>query len=640
VGWLCSLFIVLFCWYQTGSPGLCLAVAFAAAPGYYSLMVFDYLLIDYHFLNAFFIQLWIILAAIFCRSKQSLILIFSGIVTALFLTTWQASPLFYLFASLYGLFLFFSRSKISGAYNEYISTSLIIGSVLAGIILFPKTEIRFGIEGFNYFHVTTVLVAGLFFKFVDYLSFNRRVEFKKLTILIVFLGIIISLAMWGIFDNQILYGVSFLTANEPMMSTISELQTIFSPNKILVKPQALFKSFVFLGPGLLLLPLIYIFNPRKIFNGSGKIILHWFIIISFLSIYSIRFVRWLGALPSLFNGCAVYLIVIYVKDKINSRSESLKNKEVAKVAIACLPYMFIIFLLSFAIFFNNKRNISKNKIESFNWISKNTPQTAGYRDSGEPEYGILCYWDEGNAIAYYARRPVLVGNNLRGYKKMAQIFSAQSEKEAVAYLKKYKARYVYLRDRSINDRTIDIMHIYKNLPNSPVDRFSHAYGKKARKNKNHLYIDSFHHWLSQQAAIKPSGNFLQPTSYLRIVYSSSQENRFVPPEILLYEFVPGCEIKGVVDPNTKVALSIGCRFDKVKQLYKRQVQSDADGSFSIRVPYSCKYYKGRVETEEFYKISFYQNNKLHKAKLIVSNEDVIQGKQLEVEQNIIPVNLE
>ncbi|MGM0600247.1 MAG: hypothetical protein ACQETH_10575 [Candidatus Rifleibacteriota bacterium] len=633
VGWLCSLIMVIFCWYQTGSPGLCLAVAFAAAPGYYSLMVFDYLVIDYHFLNAFFIQLWLVLAAVFCHTRKVWLVIASGLVTMLFLSTWQGAPLFYLFASIYGLYLIFSRSKISQAYNEYISASLVIGSILAVILTLPKNEILFEIEGFNFFHVSTVFIAGIFFKLVDYLNSVRRIGFKKLSLLMIFIAVATGFAMWLLFGDQILYGFSFLTANEPMMSTISELRPAFKPDQIFIKPLEFFKTFVFMGPGLLLFPLIFILNPGKLFNGGGKVILDWFIIISLLAMFSVRFIRWFGALPVLFNGCAIYLVVIYVIDKIKLSRGKLKNNKVVKVIAASLPYMIIFFILSFAIFFNNNRFISKNKIESFNWIRKNTPETSGYKDTEKPEYGILCYWDEGNAISYYARRPVLVGNTLRGYKKMAQIFSAENENEAVKFCEKYKVRYVYIRDRTIDDKAIDMMHIYKNLPGSPVDRFSYAYGKKAQKNENHLYIDSFHHWLSGQVAIKTAGEFKKPTSHFRIVFSSSQLNRFAPPDILIYEFVSGCEITGKVDPYTEVVLSLQCKFDKVEQLYKRRVQADADGQFSIRVPYSNAYHSGRIKTSDHYKVAFTKAGELIKAKIQIKNKDVLEGKKLELVNN-------
>jgi dolichyl-diphosphooligosaccharide--protein glycosyltransferase len=630
VGWLCSLIIIIFCWYQTGSFALCLAVAFAAAPGYYSLMVFDYLLIDYHFLNAFFIQLWLVLAAIFCSSRQSWILISSGIVTALFITTWQAAPLFYLFASLYGLFLIFTNSKLSNSYNEYISNSLVIGSILAAIFVLPKKEFRFGIEGFNYFHVTTILIAGLFFKFVDYLSFKKKLGFKKVAVLIILLAVVIIFFMWGIFGNQIIYGVSFLTANEPLMSTISELRSAFTPSQIFLKPLDIFKSFLYTGFGFLLLPLIYILNPKKIFNSGGKIILDWFLIISLLSLYSVRFVRWFGGFPAFFNGCAVYLIVNYVLNKIKLRKSEQTAWKPFKITVVSIPYILIVFFLTFAVFFNSNRKISKTKIESLNWIKKHTPDTSGYKDSEKPEYGILCYWDEGNAISYYARRPVLVGNDMRGYKKMAEIFSAQTEDEAIKYCEKYDAKYIYIQDRNLNDKTIDMMHIYKNLPDGSVDSFSHAYGKEARKNKNHLYIDSFHHWLSRQAAIKPSGKFLQPTSHFRIVFSSEQANRFVPPEILIYEVVQGCEILGRADPFSEVVLSLECKFDKVEQLYKRKVQADADGTFSIKVPYSNSYYSGRIKTSDYYKVAFKRDGDLIKARLDITDEDVLNGEAIEL----------
>ena len=44
---------------------------------------------------------------------------------------------------------------------------------------------------------------------------------------------------------------------------------------------------------------------------------------------------------------------------------------------------------------------NSNALEAYAWLKRNTPETSGYSDNNQPEYGILAYWDDGNLINYY-----------------------------------------------------------------------------------------------------------------------------------------------------------------------------------------------------------------------------------------------
>jgi asparagine N-glycosylation enzyme membrane subunit Stt3 len=207
-------------------------------------------------------------------------------------------------------------------------------------------------------------------------------------------------------------------------------------------------------------------------------------------------------------------------------------------------------------------------IDALNWIRENTPVTSGYADKKPPEYGILANWGEGNKIAYYARRPVLVNNAHWGYKKMAEIFTARSEKEAAELCQKHKARYIYIEFRKISDDRIDFLDMYKKKENATYDVFSFTTDYVPPDPPVASYTDTFHYWLSDNLGILPTGDFESPSENFRIIYSSRQINRFTSPKVLLYEFVKGCEIHGIADPKTEVVISTGCRLIRLSNYIK------------------------------------------------------------------------
>jgi dolichyl-diphosphooligosaccharide--protein glycosyltransferase len=385
------------------------------------------------------------------------------------------------------------------------------------------------------------------------------------------------------------------------------------------------------GFGFLLLPIALFCSPPQLFSKGGQIIRDWFVFFLLLGLYSVRFVRWMAFMPALFSAILLFQLFLGLKQKILSSSKNnyFFKLNLAKICISILPLMLLIFLLNYPNF-SKTQKIKEDEVEFFNWIRINTPETSGYSDFNEPEYGILSFWDEGNRISYYCKRPVLVNNALWGYKKMAAIFSATSEDEAYRLARKYKARYIFINSRKITDQYMDVLNMYKNKADADDVIFNYSYNYVPAKKAISKYSDSFHFWLSNQAAIKSSGHFDEPASNFRIIYSSKQKDRYTAPRILLYECVAGCEIKGLVDPGSEVLLSIGCSFDKTEQLYKRKQVADENGMVSFRTPYSTSYKKGRVITQSYYKVSYVRNGIQKFAKLTINENQIINGASLNI----------
>lgn len=626
-GWLCSLMMVFFAWKQTRSPGLTFLTGFFSVPGVIAYMTFSFLRIDYHFLNTFFIQFWLILSWYYCRKPGLGVAALAGFVVTLFMATWSGTPIFFLMVSVYALFLLLCDSEIAEPFLEFSSASMFVGAVLTGLNLLQSGKFSFAINEYGWFHVLTVLAAGAFFHLLFFLKVKKGFTSAKLVSIVAVLILVFASFAFMAFPAQIYDGIGFLTAKDPIMATISELQPVINFSNLIGSPFQFFKGGALFGLGFFVLPLLAFWPPAKIFAGGGRIIRDWFFFFVVLTLFSARYGRWLGSMPGLFSAIAFYILLEFILEKAHC---SKRNWIFAgKVALVCVPFLIAGFIFNYPNFILSSK-VSDNEVEAFNWIELNTPQTSGYQSPGLPEYGILGFWDEGNRLSYYTRRPVLVNNALWGYKKMARIFSATSEKEAAGYCEKYRARYIYIRYRSLNDVSIDLFNMYKNKPEAKDDVFSFTRNYIAPAEPVSRYANTFHYWLANQAAIKPTGQFIEPASFFRIIYSSKQPNRLEAPEVLLYEFVAGALISGNVDPGSEVAISIECEFDKVRQLYARNAIADDSGKFKIRLPYSSGYKKGRVRTDEFYKVSYVKNGHRQLGKLFISEEQILGAAEIDL----------
>ncbi|MFZ5950950.1 MAG: hypothetical protein ACOYXC_09615 [Candidatus Rifleibacteriota bacterium] len=625
LGWLILILLTWFSWQQTRKPGLVFLIIACSVPGIVASMTFAFLRIDYHFLNSFFIWSWLICAWSFSRNRSMVKAIFGGLAAVLFISTWHGTPMFFFFATIYGVFLYVKDSPIADDYLEYSAFTMIFSSSLVGLYLIKSGVSTFSYLEFGWFQVVLIMAGGVFLQIVHrfknriYLGVWQKTSGLALTVL---LGLVTLVLL---FPEQIKNASLFIFTKDPVLETISELQPAIDFSSLINQPFKFFRIGAVLGFSFFVLPLIFFWPPAGIFSGSGAIIRDWTLVYLFLSIANVRYVRELAVMPGFLNGIVVYLLIRW----LITLSEQEKSFRISRICVTAVPIMIFCFLLSYPTF-KVSSTISKNEIEAFNWIISNTPPTSGYENLERPEYGILCFWDEGNRISYYARRPVLVNNALWGYKKMAEIFSATTEAEAFDFCRKYQVRYIYLRNRNIGDSTIHIFNMYKNKNNVADDYFSLTSDYIKPEKFTEKYVDTFHCWISNQAAIKTTGKFEQPTGHFRMVFSSKQEDRFSSPEILIYEIVEGAKIQGMADPGTEVSVSIGCSFDLVKEIYLKKVIVDPSGHFSLNLPYPSAQKKGRVETEEHYKFLLTQNGQTLKGLLKISDSDVLEGKAIDL----------
>lgn len=626
-GWLLAILIVLFAWRKTSNKALVLLLAYACIPGRVSSMNFRFLRIDYHFLNAFFIWVWLYSSWEFVEKHSSGFAILGVGASTAFLMTWSGTPMFYGIVTCYGLYLWVIGLPLKDRFNEFASMTMIASSSLVAIYLVKYDNFSSAIGEFGWFQPVCIGFGGMVLFLLPKIEKYFEGSFKKR---FSFLLVIISFAIilfFALFPEQLVGGYTFLTTSDPLMQSVSELGSGINLRNLMSHPKNLISPLLEFGVFFILFPIVICFPAPGLFEGSGKIVKDWLVIMGLMGLYSFRFYRWLSVGIGFLCGIALYSLFT-----LAWKSLRVKKGFNWKVVFLLLPFMIGHFVASYPYFFRFSV-ISKSQVDSFEWIRKNTPETGGYFNSSSPEYCFYCYWDEGNKIAYYSQRPTLTNNSMRGYAKMASILTAENELDAYQFCRKFGVKYLFISDRILEDKIIKFIRAYKNRKELPGVEYRFFPEFKDEPHKKGDFKKTFHYWVGRNCAIRPTEGFRDPASHFRIVYSSEQENRYTTPEILLYEVVPGAEISGQADPGTKVKVSLECVFEKATQPYVRESTVDETGGFSFFVPYATGTSLGRVSTADFYKISFFRNGTFVKASAFVREKDIHGG--LRVNLNVV-----
>ncbi|HAE38720.1 MAG TPA: hypothetical protein DCG57_08790, partial [Candidatus Riflebacteria bacterium] len=111
VTWLCGFMILLTINRISKSTALLLFCSFFILPGGAVAMASGFLKLDYDFLNAFLIWSWLLSYLCFDDSRSKIWQLTGSLAACLFVGTWAGSPLFFFFATAYGVFLWLADSE-------------------------------------------------------------------------------------------------------------------------------------------------------------------------------------------------------------------------------------------------------------------------------------------------------------------------------------------------------------------------------------------------------------------------------------------------------------------------------------------------------------------------------------------------
>ena len=328
---------------------------------------------------------------------------------------------------------------------------------------------------------------------------------------------------------------------------------------------------------------------------------------------------------SISGSVLVALLFFWGMDRIGSMERSRKvDHGTAKVVGAAILLILIIPLaINLPGVAKYKPEISGDWNDSLDWVSENTPPTAGFdRPVEAAEYGILSWWDYGNWILYKSKRPVVANNFQAGAEDAARFFLAEAEDDALAIAEIRNVRY-FITDQKM---------LYMNLPAIArwIEEEPGSYVNIAADSDIITYEHSprflgtvlakLHLWDCSDL-----GSF-------RLVYESKTTSglRFPVSRVKVFERVNGARIAGTTPYDEPIGVILDMTSNQGRRFQYFNSATPVDGRYEIVVPYSTE------GTEEVHSIGPYLLGPLMDVaggdakEVEVREEDVLEGRTIEV----------
>ncbi len=593
---------------------LLLLVAFFMLPGIGVAMTGRYLMLDYDYLISFYIWCWILANLWFVASASPLAKIMGGLTVSLFVGTWLGAPLFFFLAVLYAFYLWLTEDPVAARVVEFSHSSMLIGRLVNMRFVWKwYAGNSFSITGYSYFQPLCICAGGFFCCFLGYIRTKFPHNFRMVGLLTILAG---SAVLAYMFYQPIMHSTGLLFKADPVHATITELVGAVKADQLALNYRALSPLTEYFGILIVFLPLFVILPPLIKRESGGGVLRDWISIMLFMAVYQIRYVRWPGAGIGLYAGLVVWQLWVMVRSGLHGQRWAN-----LKLGLAFLPIMVLTSMQNFSIA-AVETGLSEPQVETLNWIAKNTPETSGYSDQKKPEYSVLSFWDEGNHIAYYARRPVTVNNAMWGYKAMADIFSSRNEKEAVGLCREYGVRYIMMNThRIIDSESCGFWPYFRTLPKEP--RYQMIY-EKIEYEKN--IGDWFYFWLLNNLAI--SSNAVSGQVSIFALFLPPRRSGVLPP-YMVFEMVEGAQLVLEAGPDSELALSLEIKAGNVPLLYKRRIKAGSDGRIHAFLPYATSHWGGRIRTSDYYKLALTRGDSKTHFKLVVSEEQLQGGKTVD-----------
>ena len=568
---------------------------------------------DYDHILSLYLWLWLLSAMFYQDNASKKWLYIGGVFASLVLGSWLGSLLIFFVVTLVCIFLWCFNSKLCQKYLPFCYTTFGIAAVVNSLVMIISPS-RYGtvLLDFGIIHIAAVFLAtlGIFILTKFNPSNKSKIIFFSISAIVLILFALINPTN----TKDLMERVS---GTDPIFLEINELQPLITFSKLFTDIASIEKAIKNYGLFVCLFPLFVFIPTKKLLKNESASLLHlWLVIVAFASFYQNRYIRIFGI-----GNCIYTAFILYFIWK--SLLRFCENSKFFRVRTFCL-FVFLLLLVrttSVWCVSDTGNNIRKSEIEAYNWIKNNTPETSGYYDTKEPEYGILAYWDFGNQINYYAHRPVIANNMQNGVKNMADIFSSKDEETAYNLCEELKVKYVFIApDRVLFPSTIDYWPEYKKQERGPGYR-SLSYNVERSKDYNNWFFA----WLTNDFGLRSRGNF-RTSSYFRIIFANS-ENNSPTFSTMLFERVKGAKLVLQAKPNSMATVTLKIRLKKNFFNYRKELKVPDDGYVTFNLPYSCYFNNGTFSTNELYDISLVscETGKKVVGKVSIKEKDVVEG---------------
>ncbi|MBF0499885.1 MAG: hypothetical protein HQM09_07120 [Candidatus Riflebacteria bacterium] len=624
VGWVPPVFGAIFCsslflWMRnrTGSRGLALCVWFSLCCNENFGYFFDYHLLDHHFLESFFLWTWLMMGVSFSGASEKNIfsLFLGGGLWLGLILSWSGMTRLALLITIYAALAELIEFSWSRRFAEYVSGTFLVSGALAAIIQ-AKSGGGFAPLVFSWFQPLFMLSLG-----IGLMTGRWALDQRKHKFAFGIAGICVMAILTFLWRDSFKQGFDFVTAGHPFYGTISENNSLIT---LFQNPES--REFVNrMAWVILFAPLGFCLTWHGILKKEGQIINLVGVGIFFLSAYQIRYMRWLPFFAAIWQGNLLFEMA----SLIHLRVPNLSDWKRFMAGLFCLCPVFGALLFgALEVQFRGCSNAGVDFIEAMSWLQKNTPDPGGYYDSDIPKYGILNFWDMGNAIAYYGKRPPICNNLILGLDNMASIYTTYEEEEIYSKCLALKSRY-WVLNGLVPDK------FAKTLPQLKAGVFSNGTIplSQPRIDWNSLPpIDENKTIFGRLFSSLGFGSTVAPgVSRFRLVYISSLI-KLSQPGIKIFEIVPGAEIVGTAVPNATVTCLLRIDFPALKEKlpYWNHTISDQNGKFLLRVPYATGQKSGVVDTDDEYLFIASGSETIWKASATVSLDAVQKGLQVQL----------
>ena len=576
---------------------------------------------DHHSLEVLLLifAIMFLVLALSKKERRHLFAVAAGVSMAGLAYTWIGSSAYFGMILIYALVQMTLDLKNGVSSEETVTTLLTaLGVTLAFTLPFWSTPWLSP----SFFGTLAIMVAIIASFAIARLVGNRKIHWAAFPIAVAALGpaFVLFLNSLGLFAkvNSLTSGGIEELFGGGMIGKISEAEPLFT------RPEIFFSSSILsnLGWNLVLsviglaLLISYLWHSwQDTEKRESKLLFLVFAVYTLIiTVGQIRFLY----LSSITMGILITILFFRVEDYASEKAAGLG--QLPRLSFIALLFILLVLPTTFeAIGITDVTpQIAGDWYNTLNWLDENSNTTSWYDNPDKtPEYSVLSWWDYGNWILYQAKRPVVSNNFQTGIEDASKFYLSEDEKTATDILDARRTKYVIT----------DYDMLYGKLP---------AIALWANKDPSEYQSSQD---LGNYLAVVPTKKLYQTTlallhfidgsslGHFRLIYESHTIVGQNPPtsSLKIFEYVPGALIRVSNAPGKKVVALLNMTSNQGRKfIYVNE------GTSEVRVPYSTEKRYGTYAITPYLVVSGNNSTNMRRQSINVTEDDVQNGKVLEV----------
>lgn len=588
LGCILAFFFFLWVFHRSGSFGMATFCSVFLLSESQFLYFWSFHLVDHHCLEGFFLWTWLMVCDLFLEQPSKSLAfpaVGGSLLFALMLGWTGMTRLIFLLAFL-SVVLLMAKVAWAHRFSEFFSGSLIVAGSLGSLLLLHSGTSGSAILSFSWFQPLFLLFlgAGMHVIMWAHASLDRR--------WLLFFAGIVGISFLIFYGDALQTGIQVVASEHPFFSTIREFAPSISISEI-PSAQNVADKLGWLFP---FLPIGACLAHIFLFRGGGKAITPIGAGLTLLGLIRLRYYRWLPFFHALWLGAFFWFAFLALSRIVRG----LKHRMCFGLFL-----LGITFIGWFQLGGSFERNYAKGwefnipMINSLAWLQRNSPDPGGYANNEKPSYCVLSYWDWGNAISYYAKRPAACNNLILGLDRMASVYTAQEDTEAYQRCRENAIRYWVVNEPKPYYPNLFAILLATSFTDGCISLTTAGIDWESLQPVD--WKKTFHGFLFNHLGFGSSEH--NGSSHFRLVYV---DRLFATapgkPVVTIFEVVPGATLKGRGTPREQVTISLQVQLPATTNnigRYSQTKQVDTSGTFSFTVPYPTGNRSGGVQTDDY-----------------------------------------